>query len=53
MAAKSKTTTKKAKDERVSFITKSKKKRKGVHAKTKTSHNKKSKNYKKPKVGQG
>jgi hypothetical protein len=32
---------------------KTKKKNRGVHAKKKTSKNKKSKNYKKPNVGQG
>ena len=34
-------------------IAKPKVKRKGVHAKTKTSKNKHAKNYKKPKVSQG
>lgn len=36
-----------------SFRSKPKKKRKGIHAKCKGSKNKKSKNYKKPYVGQG
>lgn len=37
----------------VSFLEKPKKTRKGVHAKTKTSKNKGSQNYKKPYRGQG
>lgn len=45
---------KKQKDSNVSlFREKSKKKRPGVNAKTKTSKNKNSKNYRKPNVGQG
>lgn len=35
------------------YLTKSKKKRAGVHAKSKTSKNKNSKNYKKPNASQG
>lgn len=35
------------------YMNKPKKKRKGVHSKKKTSRSKKSKNYKKPNVGQG
>lgn len=37
----------------ISFLEKPKKTRKGVHAKTKTSKNKGSQNYKKPYRGQG
>lgn len=37
----------------ISFRPKSKVSRKGVHAKTKTSHQKSSRNYKKPYRGQG
>lgn len=44
----------KAKGQSVSlFNKKPKKKRSGVHSKTKTSKNKNSKNYRKPNVGQG
>jgi len=47
MAAKAKTNTTKA------FIKKSRKKRPGIHAKSKTSKNKNSKNYIKPYAFQG
>ncbi len=43
----------KLKDQIIKFFARFKKKRPGVHAKTKTSKNKNSKNYKKPNKGQG